>query len=257
MSQTLSQTHLDMSADGVHLNDDSKVSENTLEEAIKIIYEYADDKVTLLNGTLTHKSKMSLYDCQRMYHQYGGPEPNEENKRYSLKPDGGILIATFLGVEYPILIMEDKLQGTNDRRLYEGKKKQSLGNAIERAGKNIRGAEMIFSGLSVFPYLLFTSGCDFHSCETISKRIEMMNFGYPNHYINITSETNEEDVDSKINEILETLDISKKSDGKCVAPAFIKAHKWDEMEHGASMWTRDEYVKIACHVIDMVLESIN
>ena len=40
------------------------------------------------------------------------------------------------GVKYPINICEAKQQGTNDKRKEEGKKPQSLGNAIERSCKN-------------------------------------------------------------------------------------------------------------------------
>jgi hypothetical protein len=114
---------------------------------------------------------------------------------------------------------------------------------------------MLFAGLDIFPYVLFASGCNFHSTETISKRIEMMNFGFPNNYIDITTETTNEQVNTNIRSIIESIDVKKRW-GKCVVSVFIKAHKWDEMGHSSSRWTKDEQIHILKKGIDSVYENL-
>jgi hypothetical protein len=159
------------------------------------------------------------------------------------------------GVEIPLLIIEDKVQGTNDILYEQKKKRQATGNAIERGAKNIRGAEMIFASQNIFPYVMFASGCDFHSTETIAKRIEMMNFGFPNHNIPVSPTTSQTEVDEKINTILQSININK-NHGKSIASVFIKSHKWNEMKHGSSLWKTEEIVVICKKVIDKVFESL-
>ena len=199
---------------------------------------------------------ISLYELQCIFNKNGGPEPNINNKNVCMKPDGGIIFAIINGNEYPILIIEDKVQGTNDTRRKNGEKKQALGNAIERGAKNVRGAEMLFSSnLNIFPYALFASGCDFHSSETIAKRIEMMNYGYPNNIIELEkNKTN--DIENEITtNILPKIDINKKN-GKDIISVFVKSHKWDELDHGSSRWSKNEYAKICCNIIDKVVVKL-
>jgi len=271
-SNCLRKRHKEMNNDGRKLNDDSKYSESTLsEKAIPEIIAYATEKIAAIGGTVSYKKTMTLFECQQYFHAVGGPIPNEVNKSVYMKPDGGIIIATIHGKQYPLLITEDKVQGTNDTLYVEGKKRQATGNAIERGAKNVRGAEMIFSGMNVFPYLLFASGCDFHHTETISKRIEMMNMGFPNHYLEIRPDPSQEKDESitdieatatatastcEIAKIINTIDIRKRFGGKAVFSAFVKAHKWDEMKHGSSRWEKTEIVSICCRVIDLVVEEI-
>lgn len=113
---------------------------------------------------------------------------------------------------------------------------------------------MLFAGLEIFPYVMFASGCDFHSTETIAKRIEMMNMGFPNHYIEMATTITQEQVQLKIDAIIPSINV-KKICGKSIASVFVKAHKWDEMKHGSSLWQKDEQVKILKKIIDKVLES--
>lgn len=240
---------------GRHLNDDSKYSEEKLSSAMSDIIDYTKDLFGKIGATIEHVSTISLYECQEYFHKVGGPPPNPENKKVCMKPDGGIIIMKKGNVCIPILIIEDKVQGTNDTRHQQGLSKQATGNAIERGAKNIRGAEMIFSSMEIFPYVMFASGCDFHESETISKRIEMMNMGFPNKYIPISPETTDEMISSKVNEIISSIDIKKKC-GKCIASVFVKAHKWDEMRHRSSLWGKAERIKICKKIIDMVFEYI-
>ena len=240
MSDGLSKRLEKMAIGGKHLNDDSKHSEKVLNSAIDdIILPYARDR--FVGYSITQIKSISLFECQEFFYKSGGPKPNPENSNVSMRPDGGIMIATKDGISIPFLIIEDKVQGTNDIRFLNKQDRQSTGNAIERAGKNIRCAEMLFSGLDIFPYLLFASGCDLHHTETISKRIEQMNYGVSNHYININESINTFDID-----------IKKRFGGKCIFSAFVKAHKYDEMPHGSSAWTKHEIARICCKAIDQI-----
>jgi len=255
-SEGLSKRHKDMNNEGNHLNDDSKLSEKTLNESIHEIIDYAKKKFEPLGYSIIAENTISLYECQKYFQMVGGPEPNSENKKYYMKPDGGIIYALKDSKKIPILIVEDKVQGTNDKLYCQDKKRQSTGNAIERAAKNIRGAEMMFVGQDIFPYVLFAAGCDFHITETISKRIEMMNMGYPNHYINIDDKITPEKVQIDIEKIISEINISKRC-GRSIASVFIKAHKWDKMNHYSSLWKKEERVYIMKNIIDKVFMSFS
>lgn len=255
-SKGLSDRLKQMVNDGRNLNDDSCLSEKILTDTMSEIIPYATIVFKPLGYNIVMEKNISLFECQNFFEKVGGPKPNPDNKNVCMRPDGGILFAVSGNKRIPILIVEDKVQGTNDILFTQNKKRQSTGNAIERGAKNIRGAEMLFAGLDIFPYVLFASGCDFHSSETIAKRIEMMNFGFPNNYVDITTETSQEQVNTKILSIIESLDIKKKC-GKCVASVFVKAHKWDEMNHGSSCWKKDEQVHILKKIIDSVFETLS
>lgn len=254
-SSALSDRIKEMSLKGRHFTDDSIISEKNLNKAINKVLIYAKNKLKIIDGDIIHKKTISLYECQEYFYKIGGPKPNEENKKVYMKPDGGIFFAKVKDNITPILIVEDKVQGTNDKLFTENKNRQATGNAIERGAKNIRGAEMIFSSMNIFPYVLFASGCDFHYSETISKRLEMMNMGYPNHYIDINSKQNDEDIDKNIENELNNIKI-KKHNNICIASIFIKAHKWNDMEHNSSLWKIEEYEKVCCKIIDMVLYEL-
>ncbi len=256
MSQSvgLSKRLTQMVEEGRHLNDDSCSSEETLSETMCEIIPYAEEHFKPLGYTISLEKSISLFDCQSFFEKVGGPKPNPDNKKVCMRPDGGILFATSGEMRIPILIVEDKVQGTNDNLFEQKKKRQATGNAIERGAKNIRGAEMLFAGLEIFPYVMFVSGCDFHSTETIAKRIEMMNMGTPNHYVDIAKTTTQEQVQARIDAIVPSINV-KKICGKSIASVFVKAHKWDEMKHGSSLWKKEEQVQILKKIIDKVLES--
>ncbi len=182
------------------------------------IIPYATKIFQQIGYNVVLEKSISLFECQTFFEKVGGPKPNPVNNKVCMRPDGGILFAVSGDVKIPILVVEDKVQGTNDILHSQNKKRQATGNAIER-------------------------GCDFHHSETIAKRIEMMNFGVPNNYVNITAETTEEQVQSNIAAIIEGINI-KKICGRSIASVFVKAHKWDEMNHGASCWKKDEQVQI-------------
>jgi hypothetical protein len=244
-----------MADSGKRLNADSCLSEGILSGAMCEIIQYAVECFAPLGYNIVHEKRVSLFELQTFFAAAGGPPPDPEHNQNSIIPDGGILYAENDGVRIPILIVEDKVQGTNDTRCESHQRRQAAGNAIERAAKNVRAAEMLFSGVDYFPYVIFASGCDFHSTETISKRLVMMNMGCPNHYIGITNTTTEEQVQTSIANIIPAITVGKMGGRWGIASVFVKAHKWDEMKHGSSNWTKDERVQIMRGVIDSVRES--
>ena len=123
-SNGLSKRLTQMVEDGRRLNDDSCSSEGTLSEALCEIIPYMEDKCKSIGASLNHNKSISLFECQEYFHKYGGPPPNENNKKVSMKPDGGIFTMSLKGVEIPLLIIEDKFQGTNDIR----KEKKKINN---------------------------------------------------------------------------------------------------------------------------------
>lgn len=99
-----------------------------------------------------------------------------------MKPDGGILVLKKVNdTHYKriALSVEMKRQGTNDKRLAEGKKIQAQGNAIERLGKNLIGIRATLQYEKVTPFVCFGWGVDFAEGSTIRDRVVTMNEFYP------------------------------------------------------------------------------
>ena len=250
---------------GRRLTRDSLPSEGSLAAAIRIVMQTAQKKLdSIKTGPLTgtkvaHQSTLSLYECQQRMHntfptEY--PPPSESSVNRSMRPDGGIVSVTVGERWHPLLITEDKIQGTNDLRSANGQARQATGNAIERAAKNIRGAEMAFldPDQKLFPYVLFAAGCDFHSSETIAQRLEMMNYGIPNTTFEVTPSN--VDIMSDLIDRIKPMSCKKRFGGRCVASVFIKAHKWDEMDHGASNWTPAERTIVCGWAMEQSMEQL-
>ena len=91
-----------------------------------------------------------------------------------LEPDGGVI---WMDNKYPILISEMKRQGTNDEREKEGKKKQAIGNAIERLGKNLIGFKVLYENDEILPFCCFCWGCDVTN-ETFLGKLYTLNSFY-------------------------------------------------------------------------------
>jgi type II restriction enzyme len=99
-----------------------------------------------------------------------------------IKPDGGILVlrkADDEAYRRIALAVEMKHQGTNSKRLAEGKGKQSMGNAIERLGKNLIGIRATLQYEKVTPFVCFGWGDDFAEGSSIRDRVITMNEFYP------------------------------------------------------------------------------
>lgn len=110
----------------------------------------------------------------------------EVNHKSYFKPDGGLSWILINGKKYFYLFPEQKRQGTNDKRLLEGKNKQAQGNASERIADKLCIARLLFGNEDIFPFVTFLQGCDFYEPEsTIPDRIKRtFNFIEPNviHY---------------------------------------------------------------------------
>ncbi|MDD5786447.1 EcoRI family type II restriction endonuclease [Campylobacter lanienae] len=95
----------------------------------------------------------------------------EEN---TIIPDGGFLILKKKDDEnYQKLLLaaEVKRQGTNDKRLAEGLKKQARGNAIERLGKNLIGIKAMMNHEDITPFVCFGHGDDFNQDDITTKNV--------------------------------------------------------------------------------------
>jgi hypothetical protein len=238
---------------GRRLTQDSLPSEGTLGQAISVVMRAAQQQLDavrsgpLAGARINHQSTLSLFDCQQQMHAFFPDEypiPGDGARGRSMRPDGGIVSVTVAGRWHPLLVTEDKIQGTNDIRFAKELGRQATGNAIERAAKNIRGAEMAFLApdQKLFPYIVFAAGCDFHSSETIASRLEMMNYGVPNAAFEVTPSNVE--VTPRLIDRLEHMSCKKRFGGRAVASIFIKTHKWDEMPHGSSNWSTPERVLV-------------
>lgn len=257
MSVNLQNVISKMIAEGKHFTDESKSSEKTLKKVLnKYIKPYLDEYCSNNKGKLIHKSEMSQYELQLFFHEIGGPFPSETSKKIKIRPDGGIFLMKKNEKMIPLLVIEDKIQGTNDIRCSRGLGRQATGNAVERAFKNVRAAEMLFCKYNFFPYIIFCSGCDFHSTETIADRLVIANLGYPNHKIEINSKTTDLLINERIDEIKRSIDIDKKH-GKSVITCFIKSHKWDDMPHGSSSWDEKELLMLCKEVCDKVFKHLD
>ena len=256
-SEGLAQRHKNLRDAGEHPTDDSKPNEKRLANAMRRTMEQIKDSIPP-GFDMVHVKKISLYDCQLAFHRYGGPAPKpceiEENKKVSMKPDGGIVFLKnrISGHLVPILISEDKHQGTNDKLHAKGKKRQATGNAIERFAKNMNMLKTLCKGLSYFPFVIFAAGCDFHKTETIRKRLEQGNMGISNHYVDVTPAGNFPEVSAIVDDIV----VEKRFGGESIATICVKAHKYDTMNHHSSDWTEDEYFRVLTRVAECSIECL-
>jgi type II restriction enzyme len=141
------------------------VMKNVLE--VQRMLEQKYPKYSFLHKTNLHKKDIAEAMGIKNY--------QSSNPKSNIRPDGGILyIKGNNGKLYPILIAEAKQQGTNDKRLQEGKKSQSKGNAVERSFKNFFELKMFCKKLTYFPYAIFVTGCDFTEGSSINDRLDCL-----------------------------------------------------------------------------------
>ncbi|MBI2099776.1 MAG: restriction endonuclease [Candidatus Vogelbacteria bacterium] len=110
-----------------------------------------------------------------------------------IKPDGGILVLRKKADDNYrriALAVEMKHQGTNSKRIAEGKKKQSMGNAIERLGKNLIGVRATLQYEKITPFVCFGWGDDFADGSSIRDRVITMNEFYPLNRIFVHKQDN-------------------------------------------------------------------
>ena len=267
-SDGLSNRHIAMHQDGRTLVDDSNVSEGNLKTIIEPLLERARALIAPHGGSIQYLKKVSLEDLAMHMRNPKHIIDDTSNTasidaRVSIKPDAGIIMWTFNGTQYPLYIGEDKVQGTNDQLHAAGKKRQATGNAIERYFKNVRAEEMLCANVPYFPSVVFTAGCDFHHTETIAKRLEVGNYGTPNHYVEVSPENpaESEAVAAQMRAMVGRIAIYKRRGGK-YAPAIaipsvcVKAHKWDALPHNTSLWRPHEYLAVSERVVELAVIEV-
>ena len=270
-SDGLSDRHHRLHQDGRTLVDDSLISEGNLKSIIPTLLEWCQESTRQHGGYIQYLRQISLEDLKRTRadpHYIIGSPDNEPaagdiDSRVSIKPDTGIIVWIYNGIQYPLFVGEDKVQGTNDTLFQAGKSKQATGNAVERYFKNIRAEEMLCAHVSYFPSVGFMAGCDFHHSETISKRLEAGNFGVPAHYVEITPENHADSIETRtqMQNVINSINISKQSMGiympfTSIPTICIKAHKWNEMKHKSSLWKPKEYLEICKCVVDLAIQEV-
>lgn len=168
-SKRLRETHKKIEGGKTIFNEDAKKLEQTLSQTVKeLILELKNDFPKI---KFFWSYKIDKKDIAK---NIGKSNWTPCSKNPFIKPDGGILYAEIKEKVYPILVTEAKRQGTNDKLIEEGKKKQSKGNAIERAVKNHCELKLFFSPFDFYPYIVFASGCDFEDNSSINDRLDAM-----------------------------------------------------------------------------------
>jgi type II restriction enzyme len=183
-----------MRSDQLRLNEEQHKPKNTLSkgddkkvaEAMLRVIAYLEDRMQLadLGYSLEYTKQIllsELIDVIRSYKkrlEFADPT----TPAACMRPDGGILLLRSKAdpnYKRIVLAVEVKRQGTNDRRLAEGKAPQSRGNAIERLGKNLIGFRAALQYESVTPFICFGWGDDFKEGSSINDRVITMNEFYP------------------------------------------------------------------------------
>lgn len=164
----------------------SKGDDKKIAEVMGKIVEHLNERFKLdsLGYYLEYVSSIKLSDLIGIIKSYNKRvEFSGLTKTESfIKPDGGILLLRKTDNEnYKriALAVEMKRQGTNDKRLEAGMKKQAQGNAIERLGKNLIGIRATLQYEKVTPFVCFGWGVDFADGSSIRDRVITMNEFYP------------------------------------------------------------------------------
>lgn len=168
-------------------NKQSKKDDKAIEKAMHLVMAYLKERfdfsVTYSEYELVYEKALQVKDMiehikrrdQRMEFDY-------EYIDRAIVPDGGVLFLVKKdgSEKLPLLFAEVKHQGTNDKRVSEGKTRQAVGNAIERLGKNLTGIRAMMNHDKVTPFVCFGSGCDFAPTEkTVLSKVSMLNQFYP------------------------------------------------------------------------------
>ena len=133
-------------------NTESKKDDKDIKVAMNICLKLLNEVYP--NHSFSWKPNLSFKDVWNFLDQ----EVNENFSDKKVIPDGGVI---WMDNKYPILITEMKKQGTNQERIAEGKKKQAVGNAIERYGKNLTVFHTLYQKTDILPVIAFCHGCDF------------------------------------------------------------------------------------------------
>ena len=168
-------------------NSKSKIDDKDIYRAMEMVTEYLEHRFDFEN---TYKNYSIVFEKELTVGEMI-TYLSQKNLRFEfdfnyedrcIKPDGGILFlqSTEWNIRKPLIFAEIKRQGTNDSRAMEGKKRQAVGNAIERLGKNLTGIKAMMNYERITPFVCFGWGCDFSPSEkTVMSKISMLNEFYP------------------------------------------------------------------------------
>lgn len=168
-SDRLRETHKKIGGGKAIFNEDARNLEGKLSDTVQEVIKYL--QFTFPGIKFSWSKKL---EKKKIAENIGKSDWKPCSKNPYILPDGGILYAEILGKVYPILISEAKKQGTNDKLLEQGKKKQAKGNAIERAVKNHSEISLYCRPYDYYPYVVFASGCDFEVSSSINDRLDSM-----------------------------------------------------------------------------------
>ena len=168
----------------------SRAMDSSIDRAAKTLIVHLRKKYPKL--TFEHRPRIMLSEVidgmGKRYPQYKTSISAVMGTSF-IKPHGGFLYASDKkGNRRIILVAEVKRQGTNDKRLTEGLKKQAKGNAIERLGKNLIGIRALFKEDAILPFVCFGSGDDFSDGSSIRDRVITMNDYFPLNTIFVKKE---------------------------------------------------------------------
>lgn len=179
----------------VNITYQSSESDKMLFSVMQELTDYFNDRyiqnIPYLN--IKHVKKLNYFECYNKLKKNGFPDEyinplvSENIGKYNIQPDGGAIILQCIDDKNKIfdwkllLASEMKYQGTNEERIAEGKKKQAIGNAIERVGKNANFIKLITLKEKIYPYVCFCEGCDFEEDFVKAKLIALANGGKPNN----------------------------------------------------------------------------
>ena len=115
-------------------NNGALKGENEMNQAMKLVMEHLK---SIYPYEFSHESSITLSKII----EESLPEYKNflhcESTSSRAQPDGGIIYLHIGNYKFPILMAENKLQGTIDKLAKQGKKQIAQGNAIERLGKNV------------------------------------------------------------------------------------------------------------------------
>jgi len=204
-------------------NLESQQQDLKIKTVINEVKEKIEEKYDI---KLTFKDKLLCKDIEALV----SDEQFCKENTY-IKPDGGFLYMTIDEKMYPILVSEQKRQGTNDAILLRGGAAQAQGNAVERLGKNVKAFDALFSDEDIYPFVVFLQGCDFYAPEsTIVDRVRTIAHFQPMNVINLNWK--------QINKKLFT-----------GGSYFMRGHSMYELP-GTSDWSFDEMFDVMFEIAD-------
>jgi type II restriction enzyme len=155
-------------------NNGALKGENEMNQAMKLVIKHLK---SIYPYEFSHESSITLSKII----EESLPEYKNflycESTSSRAQPDGGIIYLHIGNYKFPILMAENKLQGTIDKLAKQGKKQIAQGNAIERLGKNVLLFQTYLRilGHNIFPFVCFGNGYDFKEGSTIRDRVIAIN----------------------------------------------------------------------------------